>query len=216
MSWMMKFLSSSIGKKQLMAVTGAGFCFFLTTHLLGNLSIFRGLASLDAYAEKLHSLGPLINAAELGLLAFAAIHVTTASLLFIQNRRARPQRYEVGKSSGGKTISSMLMPYTGIFIFIFVVIHLLNFHFADRTGRAISDIVAGVFANPAYIAFYLASMVVVALHVRHGFWSAFQTVGANHPKYMPAIQAVSIFFALAVAGGYGSLPVFVMLAARGG
>jgi succinate dehydrogenase cytochrome b subunit len=213
MGWLFNFLGSSIGKKQLMALTGLAFCGFLTSHLLGNLSMYGGPKMFDSYAEHLHAMGILINVAELGLVSLAVIHIGTALLLFIQNRAARPQRYAVSVNSGSKTLSSRLMPYTGLYLAAFITIHLLNFHFVDHDNQTISQIVSDTLTDPLYAAFYIFSMIVVALHVRHGLWSAFQTVGANHPKYMPFIQAASILFALAVAVGYGSLPILIMLTA---
>jgi len=210
MSWFIRFIASSIGKKQVMAVTGFCFLGFLSVHLAGNLTLFGGPEMFKAYAEGLHSLGPIIIAAELGLLALALAHVSTGIILFIQNRRARPRGYAVSKSAGGKTLSSTLMPYTGLYLIGFITIHLMNFTFADRTGTDISELVTAAFHRPLYIGFYLFSMLVVALHVRHGLWSAFQTVGANHPRYMPAVRGLSVLFALVVGLGFGALPIWVL------
>jgi succinate dehydrogenase / fumarate reductase cytochrome b subunit len=103
------------------------------------------------------------------------------------------------------------MPYTGLIILGFVIFHLINFSFVDKSDRTIFQIVSTAFANPLYVIIYMAAMIIVALHVRHGFWSAFQTLGGNHPKYMPAIMILSIVFGLAVALGFGFLPVYVAL-----
>ncbi|MFO8057071.1 MAG: succinate dehydrogenase cytochrome b subunit [bacterium] len=216
MEWLGRFIFSSIGKKQLMALTGLLFCLFVAVHLLGNLTMYAGAESFSAYAEGLHSLGLVITAAELLLLFFAAVHVITAAVLVYQNLSARGSRYKVNKSAGGRTWSSRLMPWTGAYLIGFITVHLMNFHFIDREQTEIADVVVNVFSSPAYIIFYVASMIVVALHVRHGFWSAFQTVGANHPNYMPAIQALSVLFALAVALGFGSIPFYVYFDGLGG
>jgi succinate dehydrogenase / fumarate reductase cytochrome b subunit len=95
----------------------------------------------------------------------------------------------------------------------FIGVHLATFshHIVDQTTRNIFQIAAAVFSNPIYLAIYVIGVLLVAFHVRHGLWSAFQTVGANHPKYMPFIQKLSIVFAVIVAIGFGSLP-FVILA----
>jgi succinate dehydrogenase / fumarate reductase cytochrome b subunit len=211
MDWLVGFITSSIGKKQFMAVTGFCFMGFLVAHLAGNLSILYGPESLTAYADKLHSLGPVITVAELGLIALALIHVSTGLWLFIGNLRARPDRYAVSRSAGGKTVSSRTMPYTGLLILAFIVIHLLNFLFADMTGATLGEIVYDYFKSPGGVVFYLGAMIIVGFHVRHGFWSAFQTVGANHPKYMPLIETGSIIFAVILAAGFSSLPVFVLV-----
>jgi len=213
MNWVTRTFSTSVGKKQLMAVTGFLFLLFLTAHLLGNLSVYGGPASFVSYAEHLHALGKLLLAAEIGMAVALIIHVTTAVFLFFENRRARPVRYAVDKGGGGRTLSSQTMPYTGLLILGFIGVHLATFshHIVDQTTRNIFQIAAAVFSNPIYLAIYVIGVLLVTFHVRHGLWSAFQTVGANHPKYMPFIQKLSIVFAVIVAIGFGFLP-FVILA----
>jgi len=210
MSGFTKTLFLSIPKKQLMALTGLGFCAFLAVHLFGNLTIYGGEQSFNAYSDHLHSLGVLINVAEIGLLLMALVHVFFAGLLYLENWQSRPVRYVMKKNAGGRTISSTLMPYTGLYLLVFVILHLITFHFADRGGQGIYQLVARVFSNPAYVVFYAFSVIVAAFHVKHGFWSAFQTLGANHPKYMPIIRAISLIFSLCVAAGFGCIPIFVM------
>lgn len=211
MNWFVQTLTSSIGKKWLMAITGLGFCFFLTTHLAGNLFIYGGRGAFNAYAEHLHSLGPLVTATELGLLAFAILHVAVGLILFYQNFISRPERYAVNKDGGGRTIGSRTMPYSGLIILAFVIFHLKNFHFIDKSGTTIYDVVTQAFADPVYVLLYVLAMVVVAFHVSHGFWSAFQTLGINHPKYMPLIKGASIAFSLVVGLGFGFLPIYLAI-----
>ena len=213
MNWIRQTLWSSIGKKLMMALTGLSFIVFLIAHLAGNLTIYGGAEAFNAYAEKLHSLGPILTILELGLVLFAAIHIVTGIVLFLQNRQARPTAYSHYESSGGRTLSSRTMPYTGLIILGFVIFHLINFSFVDKTDRTIFQIVSSAFTNPLYVVIYIAVMVIVALHVRHGFWSAFQTLGGNHPKYMPAIMILSIAIGLAVALGFGFLPIYIALSA---
>jgi succinate dehydrogenase / fumarate reductase cytochrome b subunit len=213
MNWLKQTLWSSIGKKLMMAVTGLGFCVFLAGHLAGNLTIYGGENAFNSYAEHLHALGPLITLVELGLLVFALIHISTGLTLFYQNLTARPSRYAVNKSAGGRTIGSATMPYTGILLIAFVSMHLINFHFVDKSDTTIYRLVSDTFANPLYVIVYIAAVIVAALHVSHGFWSAFQTIGANHPKYMPLIMTVSIIFSLVVGFGFGLLPIYLLLAA---
>ena len=209
MQWIVDFFGSSVGKKILMALTGFCFIGFLTGHLIGNLTLYGGRDAFNAYAEHLHALGPVITVTEIGLLTMAVIHVFTGLLLFLQNLKARPVRYVVNKNGGGRTISSRLMPYTGFVILLFLIYHLLQFHFVDKTFTTIYDIVSLAFANVLNMSFYIAAMVVVALHIRHGFWSLFQTLGANHPKYMPIIMGASIVFSLVFGIGFGFLPIYV-------
>ncbi len=202
---------SSIGKKLLMAITGLCFCGFLITHLFGNLLLYSGKEAFNAYSESLNSLGPIIRFVELGLLFFAVIHIITGATLFFQNLKARPVRYIVNKRAGGRTIGSATIPYTGFLLLIFVIFHLVNFHFADKTSATIYQIVSSTFTKPEYVAIYIAAVIITAIHIRHGFWSAFQTIGANHPKYMPAIRVISILFSIILGIGFGSIPIYMSL-----
>ncbi|MEE4264655.1 MAG: succinate dehydrogenase cytochrome b subunit [Desulfobacteraceae bacterium] len=212
MNWMIQTLWSSIGKKLLMALTGLAFCGFLAGHLAGNLTIYGGKDAFNSYAEHLHALGPVLTLVELGLLVFAVVHVCTGLILFYQNFRARTSRYVVNKRAGGRTIGSMTMPYTGILLLAFIIFHLMNFHFVDKTNTTIYQIVAQAFESPLYVVIYILAMIVAALHVSHGLWSAFQTIGANHIKYMPFIMALSIIFSLAVGFGFGIIPIYLSFA----
>jgi succinate dehydrogenase / fumarate reductase cytochrome b subunit len=213
MNWIKQTFWSSIGKKLMMAVTGLAFIGFLMAHLAGNLTIYGGGDAFNAYAEKLHSLGPLLTVFELGLILFAGVHIITGIFLFLQNRQARPIGYTRYESSGGRTLSSRTMPYTGLIILGFVIFHLINFSFVDKTDRTIFQIVSSAFANPGYVIIYIAVMIIVAFHVRHGLWSAFQTLGGNHPKYMSAIMILSVVIGIMVAVGFGFIPIYLALSA---
>ena len=208
MNWITRSLGSSIGKKLMMALTGLGFIGFLAGHLAGNLTIYGGKDAFNSYAEHLHSLGPLVTLAEIGLLTFAIIHIGTGLLLFYQNWKARPVRYAVDRRAGGRTLGSGTMPYTGLIMLVFIIVHLLNFHFVDKTDTTIFQIVSNAFENVTYVIFYVAAMIVVAIHISHGFWSAFQTLGANHPKYMPVIQGLGLAFSIIVGLGFGFIPIY--------
>lgn len=212
MNWLVRAFSTSVGKKQLMAVTGMLFLLFLGTHLLGNLSIYGGKEAFNAYAHGLHELGKLLVVAEIGLMVCLVVHVFLAVVLFFENRQARPVKYAVDKSGGGgRNLSSVTMPYTGLFILVFVIVHLAGFshHLVDQSRRSIFQIASSIFANPAYLLFYVVAMIVVALHVRHGLWSAFQSIGLYHPKYMPFIRGLSLAYAILVGAGFGLLPLVI-------
>ena len=206
-------LGTSIGKKLLMAITGLSFVGFLCVHLAGNLTLYAGGDTFNAYAEHLHSLGLLVTVFEWALLTLGLTHVITGAVLFYQNLTARPRRYAVNATAGGRTWASATMPYTGLFILAFLVLHLPNFHFVDKTDTTIYAVVAAAFRSPAYVLFYVLAMVVAAVHVSHGFWSAFQTLGANHPKYMPLIMGSAVALAVIIGAGFGFMPIFVALTA---
>jgi succinate dehydrogenase / fumarate reductase cytochrome b subunit len=211
MAWIIETFASSIGKKTVMAITGLIFCSFLMAHLIGNATIYLGKGSFISYSEHLHAYGLALNALEWGLVVCALLHIFFATLLYFQNLRARPIGYVMKKGAGGQTISSRIVPYTGLYILVFVIIHLLRFTFRDREAQTIFDVVAGTFQDPLYVIFYIFSVVVVAFHVKHGLWSAFQTIGANHSKYMPAIKGISLLFSLLVGVSLGSIPLFIFL-----
>ncbi len=211
MGWVLKFFGSSVGRKLLMAATGLCFVLFLTTHLAGNLLLYRGGEAFNTYAARLHSLGPLLTMFELALLALALIHVVFGLWLFYENNRARPVKYAVKKSGGGQTWGSATMPYTGVLILAFVIYHLIRFHFVDKTTVPIYEIVQAAFQNSFEVALYVAAMAVVALHVSHGFWSAFQTLGAHHTRYTPIIKGVGLIFSMVVGIGFGFIPVYMRL-----
>ncbi|MCF8069961.1 MAG: succinate dehydrogenase cytochrome b subunit [Desulfobacterales bacterium] len=208
MNWFTNTFGTSIGKKLMMSCTGLAFCGFLAVHLAGNLTLYGGADLFNAYAEHLHSLGPLLTVAEFGMLAFACIHILSALVLYLENLKARPTRYAVNKNAGGRTIGSSTMPYTGLILIGFITLHLINFHFVDKTDRTIFEIVSAALSNPGLALAYVAAMIVAAIHVSHGFWSAFQTLGANHPKYMPIIKKAGLIFSLLIAVGFGFIPVY--------
>ncbi len=211
--WFIETFTTSVGKKLLMAVTGLCFCAFLVIHLFGNLTLYGGSDMFNAYVQSLHAYDPAIKVAEWVLLTLALVHITTGLILFIANFNARPVRYQVNKSAGGRTVGSWTMPYTGFLLLCFVILHLMNFHFVDTTHTTLFAIVAEAFSQPAYVLIYILAVVIAAIHVSHGFWSAFQTVGANHPKYMPFIRGLSLAFSLIVGAGFGFIPIYMSLIA---
>ncbi len=210
MNWFTAALGSSVGKKLMMALSGLAFVGFLAAHLAGNLTLIGGEEAFNGYAAKLQSLGPILHLFRAGLIGFALVHVLTGLYLFLQNRKARPVRYEMDTSAGGRTISSRTMPYTGLVILAFLIFHLFHFTWTDKGSGTIFDLVAAAFQQPGLILLYAAAMIVVALHVRHGFWSAFQSIGANHPKTMPAVMALSWAAGGLVAFGFGLLPIYML------
>jgi len=211
MNWLTNTLWTSVGKKLMMAITGLGFCCFLAIHLAGNLTIYGGIDFFNSYVEHLHSLGPLVTLAELGLLTFAVVHVLTGSILFYQNFRARPKRYSVNKNAGGRTLGSRTMPYTGFIVLLFVILHLANFHFVDKTNTTTFQIVSSAFTKAGYVFIYTFAVIVAAIHASHGLWSAFQTLGADHPKYTPFLRGLSIVFSLIIGIGFGFIPIYISL-----
>ena len=206
-------LKSSIGKKLLMAVSSFGFIGFLMIHLAGMMTLYSGQEAFVGYGEGLHVFGKItISLVEWSLLLFAFIHVGTGLTLFVQNRIARPQRYKVNNPAGGQTFASKTMPYTGLLILGFLVIHLAHFRFAGGFTNTVElyDVVSASFKNGVHSVIYVPAMLVVALHISHGFWSAFQTIGLKRQSLMPFMKMLGFLFSVLVALGFGFIPIYFL------
>ena len=216
---LIKTIMSSIVKKQVTGITGLLLCGFLVSHLAGNFLIFLGPDAFNTYAYKLTST-PLIYLAEAILLAIFLTHFGMAIYLTIQNKIARPVGYYIKQPTGrGSTFASSTMPISGSVILIFVILHIIHFKFGayietEVDGVKMRDLYALVieqFQNKWYAFGYIASMSVIGIHVSHGFWSAFQSLGFNHPRYNPLLKGLSLIYALAIFGGFSSLPIYCFL-----
>ncbi len=210
MSWITRTLTSSIGKKMLMAASGAFLVLFILIHLIGNGTSLLGRAAFLSYAAHLHSLGPLVSLFEILLLGIFCTHVTLAVLLFLENRRARPHRYAMVTSRGGRSPGSRTMIYSGMVILVFLVVHLLNFHFTSHTAP-IADIVRATLSNPGVAIFYIIGVLALGLHVSHGFWSLFQSLGLEHPKFTGGLEKKSVALGLGVGLLFALIPVLALL-----
>jgi succinate dehydrogenase / fumarate reductase cytochrome b subunit len=201
---------SSIGKKIIMAASGLLLSLFLLTHLLGNSVSFLGRDAFNAYAEKLHSVGSLIYIFELGLLTLFLIHIITGIILYLENLQARPSRYSVNTSEGGRSWGSCTMPYTGVIILVFIIVHLLNFHFTDKSVP-VADLVRELLSRPILALFYIFSLLAVALHLSHGVWSLFQSIGVNHEKYNQLLLKGALAFSIVVGTVFILIPVLALV-----
>ncbi len=202
--WPIIFLKSSIGKKWVMACTGLCLIFFLFSHAAGNATLFYSTSLFQSYADQLHSHPLIVSLFSKGLFAVFAIHIITGILLFLQNRKARPQKYKVHKRAFKNSIASRTMIYSGLFILLFAVIHTAAVSFGDH--GVIAHTVSTMFSSFVLSMFYIVAFVVLALHISHGLWSMLQTFGVNHPRYTWIIHkityAVPLFFLLL----FGAIP----------
>ena len=178
----LKGIFSSLGRKYIMALTGFLLGVFLLIHAAGNSFIFQGKAAFNAYAEQLHSLGPLVPAVELLLFLIFLTHIIFGVTLLGANREARGSRYAVKNYAGGESWGSRTMPWTGLTLLAFLLLHLCNVRFIEE-GASLGDVVEQTLTNPFYALFYLVGITVLTLHVSHGFWSLLQTWGLYHPRY---------------------------------
>jgi succinate dehydrogenase / fumarate reductase cytochrome b subunit len=217
--WLRRTLSSSIGKKLAMAVSGLLLIGFLIVHLSGNLLIFaddQGRA-FDEYARKLDD-NPLLPIAEIALLALFVVHIALALRVTTENRDARRIGYGVRNSMGAKTLASSTMIVTGSLVLIFLIVHLADFRigklFAEARPFSLAAMVRRRLHEPLGAAIYLAGVLALGVHLRHGFRSAFQTLGVNHPKLNPILVRVGWALAVILAAGFAAFPI--LLLARGG
>jgi succinate dehydrogenase / fumarate reductase cytochrome b subunit len=210
MSWIGALYRSSVGKKLVMAASGLLLSLFLLAHLLGNSISFLGRETFNAYAERLHSVGNLLYIFETGLLLLFLIHIITGILLYFENLGARPSRYSVKTSEGGRSWGSRTMPYTGVIIFIFIIVHLANFHFTDKSVP-VADLVRNLLSRPPLALFYIFSLLAVALHISHGLWSMFQSAGLNHEKYNRLLLKGSLVLSIVVGTVFILIPVLALV-----
>ena len=208
---------NSVMKKQFMGVSGLLLCGFVLTHLLGNLTLFVGSDAFNKYSYVLTS-NPLIYLAEAGLLGIFLVHLYFAVTLILENRAARPVAYAYARKPSGRgaTFASSSMPITGFLTLIFIVLHILSLKFGTHYETEVQGVVMRdiykttieYFQDPLHVLWYVIAVCSLGFHVSHGFWSAFQSLGWNHPKYMPKIKLAAYAFGLLVAVGFSTLAIF--------
>jgi succinate dehydrogenase / fumarate reductase cytochrome b subunit len=216
MSWFFKFTNSSIGKKIFMALTGGFLMLFLIIHLIGNITLFFGPDAFNTYVKTLDVVKPLIRVIEVVLLAAFLIHIFNGVRLWIENKIARGISYKVNGSSSNSTLFSRTMLLTGSIVFIFLVLHLgtffWRFNVHDPEGLANShqyfEIVTGFFQIWWYVILYVIAVILLGFHLNHGFQSAFQTFGWNHKRYTPLIKKIGTIYAIVMAAGFASMPIY--------
>jgi succinate dehydrogenase / fumarate reductase, cytochrome b subunit len=213
------YFRSSIGRKHLVAITGLLLCGFLVGHLSGNLLLLVGPDAFNIYAHKLTSLGALLYLVEAGLAVVFLLHLYLAARLNIENYQARG-KYQVKRRTGrGTTFMSATMPYTGLVLLVFLILHLMNLKFGSYypttvDGVEMRDIYRTTmeyFQNPISVAWYVFAMACAGLHTAHGFASAFQSLGLNHGKYYPKIKFISYLYAIVIAGGFAFVSVWAYM-----
>jgi len=213
----MSYFCTSVGKKFLMAGTGTLLVLFVVPHLLGNLSVFSGADPLNHYAQFLQSLGPGLWLMRLVMLTAVTLHIWTGVRLWLENRSARPQPYAAGRCNQATTLSARIMPYSGLLLLGFILFHLLHFtfgviqpqlaHLTDAAGRHdVYRMVVESFRGVGTVLVYTVGIIVLCLHIRHGFASLFQTLGLNTERLLPRLGKVSLALAALLLAGYLSIP----------
>ena len=221
MSWFSVALSSSLGRKLVMSLTGLFLCSFLVVHLIGNLQLLSSDAELtfNAYAKFMTSF-PLVKFLSYGLYLGFIIHIVDGLMLTMKNKEARPVGYKVMRGDATSSWASRNMGFLGSIIFFFLVIHLYNFWFQMHFGEIPTDsagnknlylVVQEAFGNVAYVALYVVAQFALAYHLLHGFQSAFQTLGLNHKKYTPTIRFIGVAFSLIIPAAYAAIPLIMFI-----
>lgn len=205
---------SSIGKKYLMAITGLIGIGFVIGHMIGNLQIFQGPEKLNHYAVALRKLGPLLYLARLILLTSVIAHVVLAYQLSRMSWDARGYAYKKWKPVGSD-YASRTMRWTGPILLLFIIYHLLDFTFgyASPAGYVHGDVYDNVvrsFQNPLITGFYVISMLCLGLHIYHGFWSMFQSMGLNDDKWTGQLRGLSVVITAIIVIGNIVMPVAVL------
>ncbi|MCF8239709.1 MAG: succinate dehydrogenase cytochrome b subunit [Saprospiraceae bacterium] len=229
MSWFSHFLKSSIGQKLIMSLTGLFLILFLVVHLIGNLQLLAedGGESFNVYARFMTS-NPLIKTISYGLYFFILLHTWQGIVLWFKNRAARGKEgYAVKKTRavGTSAVLSSRMAWLGIIVFVFIVIHMVQFWLQMKLGNVqmatypghdgeykdLFVMVIDAFKNPAFVIFYVICMYVIGLHLWHGFQSSFQTLGLNHKKYTPLIKGIGKVYSILIPAGFAIIPIIVYL-----
>ncbi len=226
--------STSVGQKVVMAITGLALCGFLVAHLAGNLKLFAGEAEFNHYAETLHSLGPLLAIAEIGLFAVFVAHLGLAVSTTAMNRAARGASYEMKESKqehfalpkGG---ASNWMLLTGVLVLGFLVMHIADMKLkrnplvdygpamqtpGDPSVMSEFKVVRQVLSNPPNAIVYFIGIFALGIHLTHGVRSACQSLGINHPRWNSLLKNFSLLFGWVIAGGFISLIAWGLGAAR--
>ena len=235
------FFRSSIGRKILMAVTGVILIGFVVGHLVGNLQVFSPPDKINGYAQFLHQLGPLLWVARIGLLVAVVIHIWAATVLTLENKRARgPEAYGF-KHTIRATLASRSMRLTGYVVLAFIIYHLAHFTFGAAQAGTFKDVlprytmqheysVAGFpvvsagaqvldvhsmvilgFQNVAVSVFYIIAVGLLSFHLLHGFDSMFQTLGLRSGRWAGGLRKVAVLFCLAYFIGNLAIPGAVLL-----
>ncbi|HTB20655.1 MAG TPA: succinate dehydrogenase cytochrome b subunit [Bryobacteraceae bacterium] len=207
------FYTSTTGKKAAMAVSGCILFLFVVGHLIGNLQIYEGPDKLNRYAVLLRSMPALLWTVRAVLLAMVLLHIWSSVQLAGRNIAARPVGYRM-KKSAGSSYASRTMYWSGPIILAFVVYHLLDFTFGTvnprfQPGNVYGNVVASFQLIPVAV-FYIIAMLLLCLHLYHGLWSMFQSLGIAHPRYTPMLRKTAGVVAILIAAGNISIPVAVL------
>ncbi|MFN8889646.1 MAG: succinate dehydrogenase cytochrome b subunit [Cyclobacteriaceae bacterium] len=215
MNWFSQLITSTIGKKLIMALTGLFLITFLIIHCAINAMIFLNDGGVT-FSHWGHFMGtnPVIRTLEIGLVAGFLIHIVQGILLMKKNRDSRPVRYQVVAPAPNSTWYSRSMGLLGTLLLLFLILHTAHFWIPNRanqfaTGEELNlyQMMLDIFADPLIVAVYVLGCISLAWHLLHGFWSAFQTLGLNHQRYNAIIHFIGTAFAIVVPLLFALMPI---------
>lgn len=213
MSWL---LNSSIGRKFIMALSGCALILFLLFHMSMNLVAIFSLEAYDMICEFLGANWYAI-VGTMGLAALFIVHILYATMLTLQNQKARGGDKYASTSGTDVEWSSKNMFVLGVFVIVFLIIHLIQFwykmqfselmHFPDAESRG-SVLIIELFKNPLWVGVYLVGVIALWFHLTHGFWSMFQSVGFNGRIWLPRLKTIGTVLATIICLGFAVLPIY--------
>jgi succinate dehydrogenase / fumarate reductase, cytochrome b subunit len=215
MSWVTKTLSSSLGRKLIMGITGLSLIIFLIVHCgINSLIFFNDGGETFNTAAEFMGTNWLIRTAEVGLMLGFIIHIVDGLTLWNSNKAKRPVKYAIVKGEANSTWYSRSMGLLGTLVLIFLIIHLRHFWIVSRFTDEITsgkETLFGemreVFQNPFVVIIYVLGCISLAYHLMHGFQSAFQTMGWNHPKYTPFVKSLGKWFSIIIPIVFAAMPI---------
>jgi succinate dehydrogenase / fumarate reductase cytochrome b subunit len=214
-------LKSQVGRKILTGITGIGLIIFIIFHLIGNLTLFGDAQAFNEYTYFLENLGWILYILEAGLAIAFLLHAYVGISIWLNRRKARPEGYEKYQSKGGpshQTWAAKSMIFTGVVLFVFLVIHIDTFKFgatemitlpSGEEARDLKDLVIATFQQPIYAFGYTAVMILLGFHLGHGFWSAFTSLTMKHNQYSAFIYTIGVIFAILMAVGFLFIPLYI-------
>ena len=216
----LKALKSQVGRKILTGITGIGLIIFIIAHLAGNLSLFGEAQAFNRYTMILEGLGWILYVLEAGLAICFLLHAYIGISIWWNRRKARPEGYEKYQTKGGpshQSWASRSMIFTGVVLFVFLVIHLDTFKFGatdtvmidGEQARDLKELVIDTFQSPIYAFGYTLVMILLGFHLKHGFWSAFTSLTMKHKKYSAVIYTIGVIFAILMAVGFLFIPLYI-------
>ena len=218
-----KALSSQVGRKIMTGITGIGLILFLVGHLAGNLAIFGSKDAFNIYAKTLENLGPLLYLIEAGLAFFFIYHTILGVSIWLGRKKARPEKYDTYKTKGGashQSLASKSMIYTGSIVLIFVIVHVWTFKFgatemvelpSGEIAKDLRGLVIDKFTTPGYALGYTFVLSLLILHLSHGFWSAFTSLGMKNGEGSKKVQAGAYAFAIILMLAFIFIPLYIFV-----